>query len=170
MSAEQLVARRFRTVVLVQGIVVLLALFVWPDVDLQRGSLVGAAVCLFLGWLGYRLVTRYLRGERQRRDQTAETARVEGATLATRTVRHHLGNKLATTVGYTELLAEDPRLPPELEQQAHKIVASAMAAAETVDRFQLRMLRVQLEEEIAGPALLDVDSSTAAGPAEAPSE
>jgi hypothetical protein len=155
---------------LVQGIVVLLVLLGSPEDDPQLLPLAGAAVCLFLGWLGYRLVTRYLRGEQDRHDQVAEAARIEGATLAGRTVRHHLANKLATAVGYTELLADDPRLPPDLEEQAHKIIASAMAAAESVDKFQQRMVRVQVDASIAGPPLLDVDSSTAAEPAEAPPE
>ncbi len=44
-----------------------------------------------------------------------------------------MGNKLAAAVGYSELLADDLRLPQELELHAHKIIASAMAAAETID-------------------------------------
>jgi len=129
-------------------------------------AVVGAAVCLLCIWLPFRLVTRYVGGERLREEQLADAARIEGATLANRTVRHHVANKLAAAVGYTELLADDPRLPEELEAHAHKIMASAMAAAETIDKLQRRIVRVQLDTSVAGPPLLDVDSSSTLEPAD----
>jgi len=79
-------------------------------------------------------------------------------------MRHHLGNKLGAAVGYSELLVGDPRLPHELEEQAQKIMASALAAVETVDKLQERIVRVELDASLAGPPLLDVDASTAVDP------
>jgi hypothetical protein len=107
---------------------------------------------------------RYVRDERDRETNLAQAARLEGATLTARTVRHHLSNTLAVAVGYTELLADDPRLPHELEEHAQKIMASAMAAVATVDKLQEGIVRVQLDAGLAGPPLLDLDASTAVTP------
>jgi len=123
-----------------------------------------AALFLFCAWAVYRSVVRYVGAERQHCATLAEDARLEGATLATRTMRHHLGNKLGAAVGYSELLVDDPRLPHELEEQAQKIMASAISAVETVDKLQERIVRVELDPSLAGPPLLDVDASTAVDP------
>jgi hypothetical protein len=119
-----------------------------------------AAVCLFCAWAVYRPVLRYVRGERQRLVIQAEAARLDGAALAARTVRHHVGNKLAVAIGYSELLADDPRLPQELEAQALKIMTSALAAVVVVDKLGERLVRVELDTSLAGPPLLDLDAST----------
>jgi len=124
----------------------------------------GAMLCVFCIWLRFRLVSRYVGREHEREEQLAQAARIEGATLANRTVRHHVGNKLAAAVGYSELLADDPRLPEELEMQAHKIIESAMAAAEAIDRLRRPIVRVELDTSVAGPPLLDIDSCSALDP------
>jgi signal transduction histidine kinase len=110
----------------------------------------------------YRAVAHYARDERQRAVELWEIARIEGSTLATRTIRHHLGNKLGVVVGYSELLAEDPRLPGELRVHAQKIVANAIAAVETVGKLREDLERIELDHAVAGPALLDMSASTAA--------
>jgi GAF domain-containing protein len=74
-------------------------------------------------------------------------ARLAGAMLAARTAQHHLNNQLAVTVGYADLLANDPRLPADLRDYAAEILTSAQDAAETVDRMR-RVTR--LEEADAG--------------------
>jgi len=43
-----------------------------------------------------------------------DQARLEGVRLAARTLEHHLTNHLTLTVGYAELIAEDPELPERL--------------------------------------------------------
>jgi signal transduction histidine kinase len=134
----------------------------WPSERIQLGLV--ATMFLFCAWAVYRPVMRYVRGDRQRQAALAELARIEGATLATRTVRHHLSNTLAVAVGYSELLVDDPRLPHELEAQARKIMTSALAAVDTVDKLQERIVRVQLDTSLAGPPLLDLDASTAVHP------
>jgi len=157
--------RRIRSVILF-GCLASLALLTFaspaPPDHLRVGLI--AALFLFCAWAVYRPVLRYVGAERQQRATLAEDARLEGATLATRTMRHHLANKLAAAVGYSELLVDDPRLPHELEEQAQKIMASAQAAVETLDRLQERIVRVELDASLAGPPLLDLDASIA-GPA-----
>ena len=77
-----------------------------------------------------------------------ERARLEGVLLAARTAEHELNNQLTLTVGYSELLAADPRLLPELAGFAEEIVRSAYGAAEA-----LRVLRqvTHIEEQDFGP-------------------
>ncbi len=74
-------------------------------------------------------------------------ARLAGAMLAARTAQHHLNNQLAVTIGYADLLVNDPRLPSDLRDYAAEILTSAQDAAETVDRLR-RVTR--LEEANAG--------------------
>ncbi|MFN8634144.1 MAG: GAF domain-containing protein [Chloroflexota bacterium] len=74
-------------------------------------------------------------------------ARLAGALLAARTAQHQLNNRLGVTVGYAELLLEDPRLPADLREYAEEILTSALDAAKTVDRLG-RITR--LEEANAG--------------------
>jgi GAF domain-containing protein len=74
-------------------------------------------------------------------------ARLAGALLAARTAQHHLNNRLGVTVGYAELLLDDPRLPPDLREYVSEILTSALDAARTVDRLR-RVTR--LEESDAG--------------------
>jgi signal transduction histidine kinase len=120
-----------------------------------------AIVFLLCAWAVYRLVAVHARGEADRENEIALAARLDGVTLAARTLRHHLGNRLAVTLGYSEILADDPRLPEDLEEHAHKIMASARAAADTLDEAQQHMVRLQLDTSLAGPPLLDVQPSTA---------
>jgi hypothetical protein len=145
--------------------VLILVFGLWDERGGEIVAVMGAALCLICIWLRFRLVTRYVVHEHDREEQLAEAARIEGAALATRTVRHHVGNKLAAAVGYSELLADDPRLPQDLEVHAHKIMASAMAAAETIDKLQRPIVRVQLDTSVHGPPLLDIDSCSTVEPA-----
>jgi signal transduction histidine kinase len=71
-------------------------------------------------------------------DQVRATARVEGVRLAARTLRGELGNSLATTMGWAELLADDPALPEHARQAAAAILASATRAAKTVHDLEHR--------------------------------
>src|ERR1700736_3927858 len=81
--------------------------------------------------------------ERERESQAyAETTRVEdqakldGVRLAARSLEHHLTNDLTLTVGYAELIAEDPELPERLRDMAQRVLESARAAVETVRRLR----------------------------------
>jgi predicted component of type VI protein secretion system len=86
-----------------------------------------------------------------------QAARCEGALLASNTIRHQVSNKLAVTIGYTQILADDPRLPREVAAEAGKALASARAAAEVVHQLADQPLeRLVLDTRVAGPALLDL--------------
>src|SRR5438874_6660814 len=67
--------------------------------------------------------------------QEAE-ARLDGVRLAARTLEHHLTNHLTLTVGYAELIAEDPELPERLRDMARQVLDSAQAAVESVRRMR----------------------------------
>jgi signal transduction histidine kinase len=168
-ATSRWLVRRIRSVILLGGLyIVMLFSMALPDApaDFRTTLVTGVlAIFLFCAWAAYRLLALYVRAEREREATTAEAARLEGVTLAARTVRHHLANRLAVTVGFSEMLADDPRLPDELGEQARKIMTSATAAVETVDRLQGPITRVQLDSSVAGPALLDLDASTAVEPA-----
>src|SRR5215467_7779502 len=65
-----------------------------------------------------------------------ERARLEGVRLAARTLEHHLTNHLTLTVGYAELIAEDPELPERLREMARHVLDSAQAAVDSVRRMR----------------------------------
>lgn len=93
-------------------------------------------------------------------------ARLAGALLTARTAQHHLNNRLGVTVGYAELLLEDPRLPADLREYATEILTSALDAAKTVDRLR-RITR--LEESDAGSHVGQViDMARSVSDADAP--
>jgi hypothetical protein len=122
-------------------------------------TLIGLATPAICG-ATYVLVRVHISRAQTRQARLRESARSEGVQLSARTLRHQLANKLAPAVGYSEILADDPRLPHDLEQQAQQIRASAIAAVEALDKFQHEILRVELDETVSGPSLLDVDAST----------
>jgi DNA-binding response OmpR family regulator len=94
---------------------------------------------------------------RRAEDAARDGARLQGALLAANTVEHHLGNQLALTMGYAELLAEHPALPPPADHYAHMALEGVVKATET-----LRTLRsvIRLEEaDMAGPSYIDLQRS-----------
>jgi len=50
-------------------------------------------------------------------------------------VQHELNNQLALTTGYAELLAQDPRLPADLQDAAREALAGGMGAVEAGKRL-----------------------------------
>jgi hypothetical protein len=84
-----------------------------------------------------------------------EEARLDGVRLAARTLEHHLTNHLTLTVGYAELIAEDPELPERLREMANQVLESAQAAVETVRRMrQVESIRL-IDHGIPGGPLLE---------------
>lgn len=61
-----------------------------------------------------------------------EAIRLEGVLLAARTAAHLINNQLAVVVGYSELLAKHPAMPPALRPMASQSFASAQEAARTL--------------------------------------
>jgi hypothetical protein len=82
----------------------------------------------------------------EREGRAQELARLEGVRLAARTLEHHLTNHLTLTVGYAELIAEDPELPERLREMARQVLESAQAAVESVRRLR-QTERLQLIDE-----------------------
>src|SRR5438045_2362392 len=85
-------------------------------------------------------------------------ARLDGVRLAARTLEHHLTNHLTLTVGYAELIAEDPELPERLREMARQVLESAQAAVDSVRRMrQLDEVRL-IDQGMPGGPLIELDS------------
>jgi hypothetical protein len=84
-----------------------------------------------------------------------DQARLEGVRLAARTLEHHLTNTLTLTVGYAELIAEDPELPERLREMAHVVLGSAREAVERVRRLRQVDAVKLIDLGIPGGPLLD---------------
>ena len=80
-----------------------------------------------------------------------EHAKLAGVRLAARTLEHHLTNNLTLTIGYAELLAEDPELPDRLREMAREILENAQACVEVV-----RQLRQVEELRLTDERLLEL--------------
>src|SRR5216683_4068649 len=85
-----------------------------------------------------------------------DQARLDGVRLAARTLEHHLTNHLTLTIGYAELIAEDPELPERLRDMAHQVLESAQAAVESVRRMrQVNEVKL-IDQAIPGGPLLEL--------------
>jgi hypothetical protein len=84
-------------------------------------------------------------------------ARLEGVLLAARTAQHTVNNLLTLTVGYAELVANDPRLPEDLREPAGEALRGAMEAVTILGRL-LRVTHVEvIEVGLPGGTVLDLD-------------
>ncbi len=86
-----------------------------------------------------------------------DKARLEGVRLAARTLEHHLTNHLTLTVGYAELIAEDPELPERLREMARYVLESAQAAVESVRRMRHVDSVILVDQGIPGGPLIELD-------------
>jgi hypothetical protein len=88
--------------------------------------------------------------------QQESEARLDGVRLAARTLEHHLTNHLTLTVGYAELIAEDPELPERLRDMARQVLESAQAAVESVRRMrQVDSIRL-IDQNLPGGPLIEL--------------
>jgi hypothetical protein len=83
-------------------------------------------------------------------------ARLDGVRLAARTLEHHLTNHLTLTVGYAELIAEDPELPERLRDMARQVLESAQAAVESVRRLRQVDSVNLIDQGIPGGPLIEL--------------
>jgi hypothetical protein len=83
-------------------------------------------------------------------------ARLEGVRLAARTLEHHLTNHLTLTVGYAELIAEDPELPERLRDMARQVLESAQAAVDSVRRMRQVDSINLIDQGIPGGPLIEL--------------
>src|ERR1043166_6297793 len=86
-----------------------------------------------------------------------DQARVDGVRLAARALEHHLTNHLTLTVGYAELIAEDPELPERLREMARQVLESAQAAVESVRRMRQIDSVSLIDQGIPGGPLLELN-------------
>src|SRR3954451_2101244 len=94
------------------------------------------------------------RGADEEAIRLEDSARLEGVRLAARTLEHHLTNHLTLTVGYAELIAEDPELPERLRDMARQVLESAQAAVDSVRRLrQTDQVRLVDEGMPGGPLI-----------------
>src|ERR671933_964908 len=85
-----------------------------------------------------------------------DSARLDGVRLAARTLEHHLTNHLTLTVGYAELIAEDPELPERLRDMARQVLESAHAAVDSVRRMrQIETVRL-VDQGMPGGPLIEI--------------
>jgi hypothetical protein len=86
-----------------------------------------------------------------------DQARLEGVRLAARTMEHHLTNHLTLTVGYAELIAEDPELPERLREMARQVLESAQAAVDSVRRMRQVDEVILIDQGTPGGPLIDLN-------------
>jgi DNA-binding response OmpR family regulator len=91
-----------------------------------------------------------------------ERSRLEGVLLAGRTMSHELNNKLAVTVGNVDLIASDPRLPADLEEQAQLAIEAAQEASQILAQLvQLARIR-EVSWGAFTPTTIDLKGSVSA--------
>lgn len=105
----------------------------------------------------HRQTADHFRDRQTTHHSRERAARLEGALLAGQTMQHRLGNQLALTSGYAELLALDPRLPADLCTHANQAVLGVQRAIAVLE--QLNQLRHAELEAVTGPALLVLSTS-----------
>jgi len=90
-----------------------------------------------------------------------DQVRLAGAQLAARTAHHLLNTPLTLALGYSDLLAEDPRLPLELRALAEGASNSIQTAAALLGR--MIAIRRIVERDVGLPTgpVLDLADSAA---------
>jgi hypothetical protein len=113
----------------------------------QLSTRLALAVILVASWAIVIQTTVYLRAEDARRAAESEAARLEGARMTASAMQDRIANKLSLTVGYTEFLVTDPRLPEDLREQAQRAMDGARAAAEQMSELK-RLTRQEYEARL----------------------
>jgi hypothetical protein len=86
----------------------------------------------------------------------ANEQRLVEVLLVARRLQHFLGNQLALTLGYVELLTFDPRLPVELRDRVDEALRGVIEATETLSKLRL-ITRLEMPhddpsiDELLGP-------------------
>jgi hypothetical protein len=82
----------------------------------------------------------------------ANEERLANVLLSARRLQHYLGNQLALTLGYVELLTFDPRLPDELRDRVDEALRGVIEATDTLSKLRL-VTRLELAHD--DPSLED---------------
>jgi hypothetical protein len=97
------------------------------------------------------LCIRYdLTDARQAAESTQQLTKVLDAV---RRLQHFLGNELALTLGYVELMTIDPRLPPDLRDRVDEALRGVVEATDTLSKLRA-LVRFEISPDdpsIAGP-------------------
>jgi hypothetical protein len=117
------------------------------DLPYQVSTRLALAVILVASWAIVVHVSIYLRAQDARRIAESEAARLEGARLTASAMQDRIANKLSLTVGYTEFLLTDPRLPDDLREHAQRAMDGARAAAEQMSELK-RLTRQEFESRV----------------------
>lgn len=72
---------------------------------------------------------------RNRADRLLNRPWLDAAVLRAHDVQHELSNHLALTTGYAELLADNPRLPPDLRDAAREALVGGLSAVDAGRRL-----------------------------------
>src|SRR5438552_8855639 len=128
------------------------------EVPQQLSVRLALAIILVASWAIVMHITVYLRAEDVRRAAESEAARLEGARLTASAMQDRIANKLSLTVGYTEFLITDPRLPEDLREQAQRAMDGARAAAE-----QMSELKRVTRQEYQARVNFNAETSTTPG-------
>ena len=105
------------------------------------------------------LCVRYDATEAER--AVANQERIAEMLMTARRLQHYLGNQLALTLGYIELLTFDPRLPPELRDRVDEALRGVIEATEALARLRL-VTRLELAPD--DPLLAEILESTGPPP------
>lgn len=83
----------------------------------------------------------------------ANQERMAEVLMVARRLQHFLGNQLALTLGYVELLTFDPRLPPELRDRVDEALRGVIEATETLSKLRL-LTRLEMSHD--DPSIRDL--------------
>jgi hypothetical protein len=136
----------------------------WPAPE-QAALALAASLLVLRMALGYRdavlIHELYVQQALEReatRQAREEAARLHGVILTGREMAHLLGNDLAVTVGWIDVLREHPDLPGTLASIVENAALGLEHATERLERLRL-VDHVATHETPAGPAL-DLDRSS----------
>jgi hypothetical protein len=121
------------------------------DLPRQISTELALGIIVVASWAIVAQVAWYVRSEDARQAAESEVARLEGARSTANAMQDRIANKLSLTVGYTEFLVTDPRLPEDLREQAQKAMNGALAAAEIMSELK-RVTRLECEQHTNGTA------------------
>ena len=76
----------------------------------------------------------------------ANEQRLADVLMTARRLQHYLGNQLALTLGYVELLTLDPRLPDELRERVDEALRGVIEATDTLSRLRL-VTRLEIDHD-----------------------
>jgi hypothetical protein len=125
----------------------------WSVILMTLAPTGGAITAILSALLAFGVQRARGRARAQR-----ERARLEGVLLAARTTEHEIGNHLALTRGYAELLAQSDHLPPDLRVLAEQAVQGAREAAEVVrDLTRLEELQLVMWPELESTVAVHED-------------